>query len=172
MNLRKPNSDFSLGVVLIILAAIGFWIIIPAGIVTPKSVDVAVLSPDFWPKIIIGLLGLVGFLLSVKGWRESTLVSKNTNQNDFDSMARPQPLRHLLRFLPVIIVLIAYYFLIPNLGMVLPAILSIIILMAIQGEKRWWLIVLIAVGLPVLLFAFFNYVANIPLPLGIFERWR
>jgi len=85
MNFRKLNSDFSLGVVLIILAAIGFWVIIPVGIVTPKSVDVAVLSPDFWPKIIIGLLGLVGFLLSVKGWRESTLVSKNTNQNDFNS---------------------------------------------------------------------------------------
>jgi len=44
--------------------------------------------------------------------------------------------------------------------------------MAIQGEKRWWLIILLAAGLPLLLFFFFNNVANIPLPLGVFERWR
>ncbi len=40
------------------------------------------------------------------------------------------------------------------------------------GETRWRLIVLIAIILPAVLYAFFVYVANVPMPLGLFEQFR
>jgi len=53
--------------------------------------------------------------------------------------------------------------------MVVPGMALIFILMIFSGYRRWWLIILLSLLVPILLYGFFVHVANIPIPLGIFE---
>ena len=72
----------------------------------------------------------------------------------------------------VLATLFVFYFLIDHLGMVVPGIAVIFGMMWFAGERRYALMATVAVVVPVLLYVFFVHVANIPIPLGIFESLR
>ena len=75
------------------------------------------------------------------------------------------------RWIGALVLLAGYYLLLDILGMVVTSALALLTFMLLGGERRPVLIVAITVILPVALFLFFRYVANVSIPMGIFGDW-
>ena len=171
----KPGVDLSLGIFIIALAALAVLVLIPAGIVLPDGIEIAALSPDFWPMIIIVVLGISGVIVVIQAL--TTMRSRATGN---DGTPQEEELAEELHSAPVqaarlglvVLWLLAVYLLIPEIGMVSAMVVTLAFLAWFAGERRWRLIVPIAIVLPIVLHLFFVYVANVPLPVGLFEAWR
>ena len=154
------------GIGVLILGLLIFFLLIPRGVDRPGSVEHAALAPDFWPKIIAAIIILMGLFLTVAPAKEE---GQDGEEGGVDAGGWLQRLPGLAVALGT---LLAFYFLIPLLGMVVPGIVMAFGLMAYAGERRWALGAAIAAGVPILLYVFFMYVASIPIPLGVFESLR
>ena len=153
------------GIGALVFGLLIFFVLIPAGIDRPGSVEHAALAPDFWPKIIAAIIIAMGLLLTVKPAVEE--------DEDGEDGGDAVPWRQRLPGLAVALgTLFAFYFLIPLLGMVVPGMVMAFGLMVYAGERRWPRSIAIAAGVPILLYFFFVYVASIPIPLGVFESLR
>lgn len=153
------------GVVVVAISAVLAFAVIPAGIVLPSGTDIRSLSPDYWPRIVVGMAAAAGICLAASGWRR---------RHDADGeQAAPQGgaerWRAIMRILVAFASLFACYFLIPIAGMVLPTFVLGLLLMWLGGERRWKPMLLTSALLPIVLHLFFADFANVPLPLGIFE---
>ena len=151
------------GVGVLLVGILVFFVLIPYGIDQPENVKHAALAPNFWPKIIAAVIAAMGLLLAVKPGREAG------SETGGDDGAWAQRLPGLAVSLGS---LFAFYFLIPYLGMVAAGAALAFGLMLFAGERRWPLGVAVALGIPILLYVFFTYVASIPIPLGVFESLR
>ena len=157
-NLRK--IDPLLGIGLCVLALIGLFIIIPAGVDLPQDIEVAALSPSFWPTIVISVIGLVGVVIAIEGWAKTEDPESTSDQDDWVAQAK--------RFALIIIILLGIYLATPFAGMVASCTIGIIFICLMGGEQRPLMIAGLGLGLPLLLYGFFVYVANVPLPVGTF----
>ncbi len=164
-------SDALLGAVLTVGSLVMFFIIIPISVQVPKSNKVLALSPDFWIKIIVWFILLLGAYLLIQGFR--TAKEKLTDQ---EIAAIEQKRAHcysmrrsVLMVLLAVSNLFVYYFLIQWLGMILASSISVVTFVLLSGERRIKSMLAIAVLLPLGLYYFFLKIASIPMPLGIFS---
>ena len=163
----QARSDFILGLVIIALAVAGTFVFIPNGIVLPDDIETRALSPDFWPLTIMILLGISGIALLL----QARLAGSPEADEREQAMMRPFG-EGLFRVGLLIIWLLLMYLLIPQLGMAVSCAITFIAMTIFAGERRWKYILPIAVILPLVLYLFFVYVANVPLPVGVFEAWK
>ena len=148
-----------LGVAVVATGALTLAVLIPAGIVSPSDVPALALAPEFWPFVIASVFTLMGILMTIA-----------PGATDRETMTELQLIpKRIVRLTGFLAVLFGYYFVVPYLGMVIPAIAVIFGLCWFTGERRWMLLVLISLLVPIVLTLFFLFVANIPIPLGIFE---
>ena len=150
------------GLAVLLLGVLLLFALIPVGVDSPNAVPHVTLSPAFWPKIISVLLILTGLLLIV---RPAPTAAAGDDSNSGGNGG----VRRFVRLAITLFALFAFYFSIEQLGMVLPAILLIIGLARFAGERRFALIGLVGVIVPVALYFFFEHVAGVPIPLGVFE---
>lgn len=138
---------------------LALFFLIPAGIVTPSSVKSLVLAPDFWPNIIASVFVLTGItLLIAPAACEPQPSSKPTD-----------PIARIIRLMLLFGALFGVYLATPRLGLVVPTMLMVLGLSWLAGERRWKLLIILSVASPIALTAFFTYIANVPIPLGVFE---
>ena len=150
------------GLVVVGLGLLTLFVLIPIGIVSPGDVDVLALAPEFWPLIVASLFTLSGIIMAIKPFEEK--------QDDEEEAEEPIPWPERLPRLAIILgVLFGFYFLAPYLGFVIPGIVLIAGLAWFASERRVGMTVLISIIPPVLLYVFFVIIANIPIPLGMFE---
>ena len=176
---QKANREIALGITIIVLTAIGAFIAIPAGIVMPENIGVLALAPNFWPLVVVAMAGLAGVAIAVHGIAdlrqsghvEVTPMLSDDYPVDIDGDERPF-LEALTRVAITISVLFALYFAIPWAGIVLSSSAVLVFLTFFAGERRWRIILPVAVLLPLLLYVFFVHIANVPMPLGVFEAFR
>lgn len=153
------------GVGVVLLGLLIFSVLIPWGIDQPGSVEHAALAPDFWPQIIAVTMMALGAVQAARPAPD--------DEDDGADGEESVRWRHRAPGLAAVLgALFGFYFLIPSLGMVVPAMAVIFGLMVLGGERRWLLAAAVAAGVPVLLYAFFVHVAGIPIPLGVFEVLR
>ena len=158
------------GVGVFALGMLLFFVLIPTGIDSPSKVDHISLSPDFWPRIISLIFAAMGLLML---FHPEHKAEEDTTKTDDEAAVATLPLpARMLRFAVVLGALFCFYFAIPALGMVAPAIIFIFALMWFAGERRYATITIISAAVPLLLYGFFVHVANIPIPLGVFEFLR
>lgn len=176
--------DMCAGIAMVLLSLAAWLVIFPSAIVTPQGVDIRALSPDFWPRVIMLMAGLAGLALALQGviayrkfsQTQNHVIQGESDKVDFtcesDTPAKElSPARAYFRVAIVVASLLAVYYLIPLIGMVVATTLLLLFLPWFAGEHRWKLILVLAIPLPILLYAFFVHVASIPIPLGIFEEW-
>ena len=147
------------GVAVTAIGVTTLFLLIPVGIKSPSDVPSLALAPAFWPTVIASIFTLMGIIMTITPGRtdEETLAE-----------IRMIPARSL-SLAAFLAALFVYYFLVPVAGMVAPAMVLIFGLCWIRGERRWPLLILLAVLTPTVLTVFFLFIANIPIPLGIFE---
>jgi len=159
------SSNRLTGIFFLLFGVLSYFVLVPKGIVVPKNIGHITTSPAFWPSIISIIIGLMGVLLMLP---EKITSSVDEDSSDDDEKRTPWKTR-IPRLLVVLALLFAFYYSIESLGMVVPAMLLIFILMVYSGYRRWGLIVFLSALVPIILYIFFVHVANIPIPLGIFE---
>ena len=161
------------GIGVLVLGLLIFFVLIPAGVDRPGSVEHAALAPDFWPRIIAGIIMLMGLFLAIRPAAKEEDEERGDGGGEEGVEAAAEAAGGWTHRLPGLAValgtLFAFYFLIPYLGMVAPGIAVILGLMVYAGERRWPLGVAVALCVPILLYVFFVHVASVPIPLGVFE---
>jgi putative tricarboxylic transport membrane protein len=164
-------SDAILGAVLSVGALFMLFVIVPISVQVPKSNKVLALSPDFWIKIILWFMLLLGVQLLYQGLKTAKeLMADEEIAAIEDAKTHHHPMgRSVFMVMVAITNLFVYFFLIDWLGMVIASIISVITFALLCGERRIKIILPIAVILPIGLYYFFLKVAHIPMPLGIFE---
>ena len=172
----KIYREMWVGAGILLLALLGIFLVIPMGIVLPGGNEVRALSPDFWPLIVVVAMGFCGGALAVSGAlagrKEAEEVRRKGDPmtcempEEFDELPVPQA---AARVAVVLGVLFALYFAINIIGMVAATIPVLIFMMWYGGERRPKIVLPVALILPPLLYYFFVYVANVPIPLGVFE---
>lgn len=169
--------EMIVGIAIVVLSALGLLVIIPVGVIVPDGVEIRALSPDFWPFIVVAAAGLAGATLAVQGlvsWKKATqsdvLQTPDSTKRNEAIDSEQLPLRQAAtRVIITIATLFVLYYAIPVIGMVATTIPIAGFLMWYAGERRWKIILPVAIALPLVLYFFFVYVANVPIPLGVFE---
>jgi hypothetical protein len=157
------RGDLAVAVVTIAFALLALLFLVPVGVHDPGNINVMALGPAFWPTIISAFLLVMGVLIVVQAWLRARALSSE------DDVARPGAGFALWRWVGSLVLLGAYFLALDWLGMVLASIIVLILFMLLGGERRPVLIVVLSLALPLLLFAFFRYVANVVIPLGVLE---
>ncbi len=166
MNADK-RRDIAAALTFLALGLFALLYLIPRGIDVPSTVKIAALSPDFWPRLITyGAITAAIFLLI----ETLTMQSVGADEEDAEEAAQYQlaTLPGILRILVLVVALFAFYASLTTLGVVAASVLLLFAMMLFFGERKFWLVVVLSFGVPMLLYLFFRYVASVPIPLGIF----
>lgn len=156
--------DLVIGSGVVILALLGLLAIIPSGVVLPGGIDIAALSPDFWPQMVMIGMGLAGAIVLFQGLFPAAGATNSDSDNESLSFGIAT-----LKLVTAILSVFVYYFAITYVGIVVSSCVVLLGLMMLGGERRYAILLPTAIILPVLLYYFFTYVANVPLPLGMFQ---
>ncbi|MCY4051399.1 MAG: tripartite tricarboxylate transporter TctB family protein [Gammaproteobacteria bacterium] len=159
MRLLRMHESRLIGLVIVALGLFAFFALIPIGIVTPSNNKSLALAPDFWPRIIASVFILMGIILLISPARYE--LSSSVEQ--FCSIVQ------LTRLVLLFGILFGIYIATPQLGLVLPSMLMVFGLSWLAGERRCKLLIILSFFGPIALAVFFIHIANIPIPLGIFE---
>lgn len=153
------RSDLTLGITMILLAGVLWFLLIPNGVVVPGGIENFYQAPDFWVKVITIGIFLTGLLLSIKGDLRPL--------NDPQALLPVMP--KILRLSSGIVIFFAYYILLDKIGIIVGSAIAIFAVALIYGERRFQYVLPISILLPVGLYFFFLKIASIPLPVGILE---
>ena len=178
--MRKAKRDILIGGAAITIAVLGWFLVIPSGVDVPSSVKILALSPDFWPRIIMGMMAICGGIVLAQG-----IVAPRADTGGLFTEAgeditpdEPEETVHFdthsqfIRIFAAFTGLFAFYLLVPYLGVVTGAMILVLASTRILGVQSWLKCSLMAVTLPVLLYFFFTKIAHIPVPLGLLEELR
>lgn len=165
--MRTRLDDIGTGVGILAFGVVVLSVLIPFGVVDPGHLRAGTISPTFWPKATGWMLVVFGALDVLEGILMSRTSSVVENSSDgSQGRAGAELLRACLSF----IVLYASWAATFAIGLPITSALTILVFGALFGERRLWLLALIAVVVPVVLYYFFTHVAKVPIPLGtLFE---
>ena len=173
---REDVTDLVVAGVIVAFACLALFVLIPAGIEHPGSIDVMALGPAFWPSVISGFLGLMGLIVGVQALRRVRAArdgsgSGRSGPDETDAAEAEAAGFAPMRWLAALALLALYYFGLDRLGMVLTSMLALGLFMVLGGERRPAVVLVLSLGVPLALFLFFRFVANVFIPLGVFESW-
>ncbi|MGD2268844.1 MAG: tripartite tricarboxylate transporter TctB family protein [Desulfobacterales bacterium] len=157
--MRRLTSDAIIGGVLLVFC-VTVYLMIPTQVPALRRYDASMgLSPAVFPKLAVFFIAGFSLILVLFGQRFS-----NGESEDHRALRWEAGVRRIITFG----ILIAYVFLIDIFGYLIITPLTLAFLMWYFGEKRWLLILTLAILITVGLFAFFRYFMYIILPEGIF----
>ena len=147
---------------MIVFSIVLFLFLVPTYVITPTNVQILVLSPDFWPYIVAGLLGIGGILLLI----QHAIVKATGGGDEEHEIVRGGALRVAMMGG----LMVVYFVIVEYIGMVYGSMIAYMLFMAIIGFPRKRASALVAVALPLLLYAFFAFAAGVPIPQAEFLR--
>ena len=155
------SRDLWAGLVFLLLGLLLITYLIPAGVVEPKKVKFAVLSPSYYPRIVAIAMSIIGLAIIIGAVRakpnDDALLAFNINA--------------AFKVCIVFIVLFATAYALPDAGFVLATMVALAVMMMLAGERNPLVIAAVAILLPIFLHFFFSKVANIPIPGGILDPY-
>jgi putative tricarboxylic transport membrane protein len=153
---REMAKDFYLGLILLAFALILLLWLTPTYVSGPLVQSHLKLRPNTFPNLIAYVLAFLAILLIYNSPRSSK------------DGTRIEDKRFSWFIIFCLIILFAYYLGVQVIGMLPASIVIMFVLMRLYGLKSWVLSIIIAVILPCILFFFFEKVAQVPIPRGIF----
>lgn len=170
--------DAVVGTGLLVISGAAWFGLIPVGIDLPSNITIAALSPDFWPRIVIGILAVTGAVVALQAFlamRGATLPPGTdpaaSRDGDLPADAYPRPWRYA-RVSAALALMFGFYLAVPYVGVPIGGAVVITLFARLLGQRSWWRIAALAILLPTLLYLFFSNVARIPIPLGALESLR
>ncbi len=157
------RTDFWIGIGVVVLGSALALVAVPEGVVSPRNVRIAVLSPAFWPNILAWVVALMGLILALQSLRRR-------KASEEPETAAPMPRRGLLRLLALAVGSIAFCAFATKLGLVWASMVAFAVVLLLTGTSYRIAAVAVAILLPLALYAFFAHVAAVPIPQGMFVR--
>ncbi len=161
--MTRKRRELLLGLGVAVFALLLLTVVIPLGVHVPKAVRAAVLSPDLWPRAIAAMLLFLGIVLAVQARVEPETGDELPNA-PFDPVAAS-------RLFATLGLLLAYYWLVQRMGIVLASGIAILACGLFGHTRHPRLLLATALLLPLLLWGFFYKIAGIPLPAGDWVSW-
>ncbi|HRY27301.1 MAG: tripartite tricarboxylate transporter TctB family protein [Geminicoccaceae bacterium] len=162
--MSAPRTDFWIGVGVVALGSALALVAVPEGVVSPRNVRIAVLSPAFWPNILAWVVALMGLVLALQSLRPAK------TPDEPHEAAGAMPRHGLLRLLALGVGSIAFCAFATKLGLVWASMIAFAVVLLLTGTSYRIAAVVVAILLPLALYAFFAHVAAVPIPQGIFVR--
>lgn len=147
-NVQDSIVVFLLGLALGIYSLVSFY--------TARVQTKWIMSPYLFPL----LLSVLTILLSVSLFAEGRYEVAQARSGEVKSKS---PLK-LKNVLVVVLMGIAYYVLISLIHFIPATIIFLAAMICFLGERRWWLIAIIAVAMPFILYALFQLALGVRLP--------
>lgn len=157
------RDELLIGLGVMVLAALTLWWLIPVYIPTPRRVPVRALSPAFWPKIICWTMLACGIALSVRA-----AFAPPPPAAIADQLVPTSP--EAVRLLALGAILLGTYLALPVIGMVWTCMIVYALLVLLTGGRQLGWGILVAIVLPLVLYAFFAKVAGVAIPQGQIVR--
>ncbi|MEM9061006.1 MAG: tripartite tricarboxylate transporter TctB family protein [Pseudomonadota bacterium] len=151
------RKDLWSGLILAGLGLLVVFVLIPQGVVEPRKVKYAALSPSYYPRLIGIALILLGAVVALR----DVFSPAGTEQ---DPARHPRALQRTAIFFGLLAV---YGLAVSASGFILPSIIALAAALLLAGERRIWLISVISLVLPFGLYFFFLKIASIPIPAGL-----
>ena len=153
--------EAQVGIASIAIGAFLLVVGIPYGVSSPSNVPKIVLSPLFWPQILAGVLVFAGVLLVAAAPRARAPADEATIFGIEGGV---------LRLALMAAGMVAYFVLIPVLGMVWSSMLAFAGTAFLVKTHHPLAAGMAAILVPLALYAFFAHVAGVAIPQGDFVR--
>jgi len=158
------RGELGTGAGILAFGALVAFVLVPFGVVHPDNIRAGTISPTFWPRAIGWLLIVVGALVAL----QAALAPPGTGSDIESTPSHGHPGRYYFRVLLGFFILYASWGATFWIGLPISSALIILVFGALFGERRYWLLIVLAVVLPLVLYYFFTHVAKVPIPLGDF----
>lgn len=139
---------------------------IPYAVTSPSNVGKLVLSPTFWPTIISWLIIGLGVMLVMLRWFRPAQPTIGDVEVPSDA-ATGGP---WIRLAATAVIMVAMVMVTPYLGMVWTAMICFALLSVVIRAPQPIVSVIVAIVLPLVLYAFFAHVAGVAVPQGELVR--
>ena len=161
--MSRLRADFWIGIGVVVLGLMLALVAVPSGVVSPRNVRIAVLSPAFWPNILAWVLVVLGALLAARAARPA----------DGAPQPPPAPARTrggLVRLALLTAGVVLFCLFATPLGLVWATVLLFAGTVLLTGTEHRIAAVVVTLLLPLAVYAFFAHVAAVPIPQGQFVR--
>ena len=159
-------KDFIVGVVMTAFAATALLWLIPTQ-VAPGYGGGAALSPRFWPTVIAVVILLLGAVLSAQALlRLRRKASARETRTETAATPATAPESSPWAVWTAVFMLVPYYYLSLQLGLLLSSVLAYVAYSTLAGERNVTSILAFAIAGPLVLTLFFIIVAQVLIPLG------
>jgi putative tricarboxylic transport membrane protein len=157
---RNRSRDFYLGLIVLAFALTLLIWLTPTFVSSPLAQSHLKVRPSTFPNLISYVLVLL-----------SVFLIYNSPQSSRDA-TRIEDKRFSWFVVLCIALLFTYYVGVRLIGMLPASIVILFVLIRLYGFRSWYLSILIALIVPILLFVFFEKLAQVQIPRGIlFEDW-
>ncbi len=147
-----PSGDTWIGLGILAFSLVLLLWLIPYGVEVQKAGGMAV-TPSFFPNMIAGILALLSLCLLI-----SNIVRKSHAQPKHKVIDRESVI--------IMILIVGSYFGIELLGMIPAGIITLSLLIRLYNYRSWPRTIIYATVCVILLFLFFEKVAQVDLPNG------
>jgi len=168
---KEIKLDIMLTVAVIAISAVLLGFLIPSQINEPGYIKSKYLSPAFAPRLFSISLGGIALILLA----QSVARLKNPPTKSDVQPGKKVPPSSDTRRGQILAVLLwisccLFVFSVELFGILIPSILFLGALMFYFGQKKWYLILSIMTLVPLFLYLFLHYIANVQFPTGILFR--
>jgi putative tricarboxylic transport membrane protein len=122
------------------------------------------MPPDFFPRCITVMLGILSSMLLIQRLKRTP----SEKGNDIDKMDANQS--GFLQHATAIFLFFLYVLSIYLIGWIIATVIAVPGLMVYFGARRWSIIIILAVLVPIVLYLFFEKTVQVPLPAGMFFK--
>lgn len=164
MNLNLKDIGLGVGVI-----AFGVGLVlyaIPEYVSAPSNVRAVVLSPLFWPDIIGWMIIVLGATLILSRMFGAPVVASEESASA--ALSREELPYGIARLSAMLIIMVGLIYAIPVLGMVLATGIAFALISLLVLSPRPVTSLIVAIVLPLVLYAFFAHVAGVSIPQGRF----
>jgi len=128
--------------------------------------------PDFWPMIVGGLMVLIGTIYGMVSHLKLRAADSRTSDGESQVPQMPDFQKSIdpRRATAVIVVVLVFALSNDDTGMLLPAMAMFVVSAIGFGRGHMGYKMVGALVVPIILWQFFERVANIPIPLGVLEN--
>ena len=154
MNIVKGNRDIVVGGALLVFCILVYFIAIPSYV--EENIQRG-LSPAFFPKLSVIWIALFAAMLMAKSLLAKKKTEKQETSRTIDKTAR-------LRVGCTIAAVVLYLVFCPLIGYIASTILTLLCLMGIFGEIRYWVLILVPVIITLVIYLIFGYSLDIVFP--------
>jgi hypothetical protein len=164
--MRAASKDLVFGMALLALSLFVLLWLIPVGIDSPGNINDPALAPAFWPRLIMITMVGLSVILMLQGIRGIRRIRKSGADREEGHI--PNPVGETKVAFAAAMLFVFTWFM-TWAGIVVPSMVALVFYIVLHGEKRLKIVAPVAAGVPIGLYLFFLKVAQVPMPLGIFE---